>query len=230
MTDHATDEVTAVPSGTLRKPGWSPEAVDISPRRARKHAMAATVRDLIRDLSQLDVETVDDTTLEGLETALDTAAALLQSAPDIRGEDGSTASSRSGPDGALFERSPFTGRSNALAAPLVLSFDGTTTLGHATYHDAYEGPRGQVHGGAVIAAFDDLLGVAQAASGTAGFTGTLSVRLVKLTPLNQRIDYEAGVDRVEGRKIIAWGKAYHDGELLAEAEGIFVRPATRPAR
>jgi hypothetical protein len=81
-----------------------------------------------------------------------------------------------------------------------------------------------VHGGYVISAFDDLLGVAQAASGTAGFTGTLSVRLHAGTPLNQRIDYEAGVTSHQGRKVIAWGKSYADGRLLAEAEGIFIEP------
>jgi acyl-coenzyme A thioesterase PaaI-like protein len=81
-----------------------------------------------------------------------------------------------------------------------------------------------VHGGFVIAAFDDLLGVAQAASGTAGFTGTLTVRLVARTPLHERIDYEAGVQERSGRKVTVWGRSTLNGELLAEATGIFIAP------
>ena len=82
-------------------------------------------------------------------------------------------------DSSLFERSPLSGRSNPLAAPLVLEFVGEQTFGRATYGDAYEGPPGLVHGGYVISAFDDLLGVAQAASGIAGLTGTLTVKLLR---------------------------------------------------
>jgi hypothetical protein len=105
-----------------------------------------------------------------------------------------------------------------------MEFEGDQTRGHATYPDYYEGPPGLVHGGYVISAFDDLLGVAQAASGIAGFTGTLTVKLLGGTPLNRRIDYQAGVTSVNGRKVIAWGKSFLDGVLLAEAEGIFIEP------
>jgi hypothetical protein len=45
------------------------------------------------------------------------------------------------------------------------------------------------------------------------------------TPLSRAIDYEGGVDRVDGRKIHAWGRSTCDGELLAEAEGIFISSA-----
>lgn len=203
---------------------WPPSAIDASPRRTRKHAMADQVRDLIRDLSQLDVEALDDVSLEDLEGHLASALKILAAAPDVRSPGGGTASSAPGDDGALFERSPLTGRSNPLAAPLHLDFDGHDTTGWAIYHEAYEGPPGCVHGGVVIAAFDDLLGVAQAASGSAGMTGTLTVVLRATTPLNQLIDYEAGVTSIAGRKITAWGRSFHDGKLLAECTGIFIAP------
>ena len=106
----------------------------------------------------------------------------------------------------------------------MLEFDGDLTCGHATYGEVFEGPPGLVHGGFVISAFDDLLGVAQAASRMAGLTGTLEVRLRRGTPLHRRIDYEAGVASVAGRKITAWGRSLLDGEVLAEATGIFIQP------
>jgi len=199
---------------------WHPEYLEPSPRRARKHALADELRGLVEDVLMLDVEAADEEALAEAEVRLALLRKAFTNMPDIR---------ENGPhltpvDNSLFERSPLSGLSNALAAPLVLEFDGTTTRGYATYPPHYEGPPGLVHGGYVISAFDDLLGVAQAASGVAGFTGTLSVRLHAGTPLNQRIDYEAGVGEVKGRKVIAWGKAFCDGTLLAEAEGIFIEP------
>ncbi len=75
-----------------------------------------------------------------------------------------------------------------------------------------------------MGAFDELLGVAQESSGRAGYTGTLKVVMRRPTPLFERIDYEAGLDRIEGRKVFMWGRSYCGGELLCEAEGIFIAP------
>ena len=199
---------------------WFPSDPPASPRRLRKHVLAQQVRALIDDVLMLDVEAADEADLATAEERLVLAHKAFTGMPDIRDN---------GPhltpvDSSLFERSPLSGRSNALAVPLVLEFVGDMTLGHATYPAYYEGPPGLVHGGYVISAFDDLLGVAQAASGIAGFTGTLTVKLLGGTPLNRRIDYEAGVREVKGRKVIAYGRATLDGVLLAEAEGIFIEP------
>jgi hypothetical protein len=205
----------------LSQTAWFPVDDPPSPRRLRKHALADEVRALVADVLYLDVEGTDDEALAEAETRLTDARKAIASLPDIRGK-GGVYGNRG--DASLFERSPLSGRCNALAAPLVLEFAGDRTIGHATYGEAYEGPPGSVHGGYVISAFDDLLGVAQAASGTAGFTGTLSVRLVARTPLHERIDYEAGVESRSGRKVIVWGRSTLRGEVLAEATGIFVAP------
>jgi hypothetical protein len=200
---------------------------DLTPRRRRKHVMADTLRSLVEDVLFLDVEGADEAQLETAQQALTRAHEVLAAEPGI-------------PDRNLHvwpvdnlhsERSPFCGRSNALAAPLRLWFDGDLTYGQATYGDAYEGPPGSVHGGHVIAAFDDVLGVAQSASGIAGLTGTLSVKLLNRTPLNTRIDYVAGVRDVSGRKVTAWGEARLGDLVLAEATGIFIEPrGGHPAR
>ena len=205
----------------MSQSSWFPADDAPSPRRLRKHALADEVRALVADVLYLDVETVDEDDLIEAEARLAEARKTIAALPDIRGK-GGVYGNRG--DASLFERSPLSGRCNALAAPLVLEFDGPRTLGHATYGEAYEGPPGSVHGGYVISAFDDLLGVAQAASGTAGFTGTLSVRLVARTPLHERIEYEAGVQERSGRKVTVWGRSALRGEVLAEATGIFVAP------
>lgn len=200
---------------------WFPLDGPPSARRMRKHALADEVRALIADVLYVDVEQVEEDALVEAEQRLAEARKAVAALPDIRGK-GGVYGNRG--DVSLFERSPLSGRCNALAAPLTVTYDGDRTMAHATYGEAYEGPPGSVHGGHVIAAFDDVLGVAQAASGTAGFTGTLSVRLVARTPLHERIDYEAGVQEHSGRKVTVWGRSTLRGELLAEATGVFIAP------
>ena len=199
---------------------WFPQDPPPSAKRLRKHALADQLRGLIADLVMLDVENADDSELDAVEEAFAQADKAFRAMPDVR----DTGLHFSANESSLFERSPLSGRGNAMAAPLVLEFVGDKTYGHATYGEAFEGPPGLVHGGYVISAFDDLLGVAQAASGIAGFTGTLSVKLLGGTPLHREIRYEAGVTERSGRKIIAYGRSYLGDQLLAEATGIFIEP------
>jgi hypothetical protein len=65
------------------------------------------------------------------------------------------------------------------------------------------------------------------ASGDAGFTGRLTVTMRRPTPLFMPIEYEAGVTSKDGRKITCWGRSTADGELVAEAECLFIIPKNR---
>jgi acyl-coenzyme A thioesterase PaaI-like protein len=190
--------------------------------RRIKHELAEATRRLVEGVALLDVGDTDPGELGRLVTAVEEVTGRVAALPSLRRHGGAALSPH--PDGALTERSGISGRSNPMAPPLRIRVDGDRTLGAAVYGDAYEGPPGCLHGGFVAAAFDDLLGCAQMASGTAGFTGTLTIRMRKPTPLNTRIDYEAGVTRVSGRRIMCWGRSTAEGVLLAEAEGIFVTP------
>ena len=140
---------------------------DTSPRQQRKHALADHVRQLVDDVLFLDAAAASEEALAAAEAALSATVRAFEALPDIPDRNLHIAPI----DNNHAERSPLTGRSNALAAPLRLWFDGELTRGEATYADAYEGPPGLVHGGYVIAAFDDLLGVAQAASAGPGSPG-----------------------------------------------------------
>jgi acyl-coenzyme A thioesterase PaaI-like protein len=190
--------------------------------RRAKHELAESTRRLVDEVALLDVREADGAEVHRVLADVRELADRLAAVPSLRRHGGAATSPY--PDGALTERSGISGRSNPLAPPLRLRVDGDRTVGAAVWGDAYEGPPGCLHGGFVAAAFDDLLGCAQMASGTAGFTGTPTVRMRKPTPLHTRIDYEAGVTRVSGRRIVCWGRATDDGVLLAEAEGTFVTP------
>jgi acyl-coenzyme A thioesterase PaaI-like protein len=122
--------------------------------------------------------------------------------------------------------SPLSGTSNAIAPPLVMRVvddgDGPPTIeGEVVFGPAYEGPPGHVHGGFVAAMFDELLGFAQMGP---GFTATLTIKYLKPTPLNQKLQLSAAVDRVEGRKRWVRGTCELDGVRLSEAEGLFIAP------
>ena len=199
---------------------WFPPPGTATPPYAAKHRIAAHVRAITERLVGLDVEEMDGEELVELEELTAALRDRLDALPNHR-RNGSLATVPL-PDGALVERSPVSGRGNPLAPPLTYSFDGQTTRAWAVFSEAYEGPPGGVHGGYIAAAFDEILGVAQIAGNAAGFTGSLTVRYHRLTPVGRRVEYEAGLGERDGRKMKLWARSTADGELVAEAEGLFI--------
>jgi hypothetical protein len=189
---------------------------------ARKHRLVRQTKRLVELVAHLDADEADPDAIDGLSEAVAEVAARLEPLPSLHAFGG--LSMTPGHQGALLERSGISGRCNPLAAPVQWEPDGEILRGWATYSPAYEGPAGHVHGGFVAAAFDDLMGCAQMASGIAGYTGTLTVKMLRPTPLERRIDYTAGVDRVDGRKIYVWGTSECDGERLGECQIVFIAP------
>jgi hypothetical protein len=202
---------------------WVADAAAPGSPRAAKHALTREVQRLIEGVALLDTDegTWDVAKVTALTAAVAALALEVEPSPDARRRG---LAGREGFAGALTERSGISGKGNPLAAPLHLRFEGERARGWATFGAAYEGPPGTVHGGFVAAAFDDMMGFAQMASGFAGYTGTLTVKMRRPTPLGRRIDFEAGLDRVDGRKIFCWGKSWDEDTLLCEATILFVAP------
>jgi acyl-coenzyme A thioesterase PaaI-like protein len=187
----------------------------VSPQRLR---LAEAVRHLV-DATL----TLEDATEEQLGTAADLTEAVARHLgrephDDDRGVRGR---SETGHDEYL-PRSPLVGTVSPLAPPMTwtASADGVHMRG--TYHAAYEGPPGYVHGGWVALTFDELLGMANIASGHPGMTGRLTVRYLKPTPVHRPVELRGRTERVEGRRIVSTGELYVDGVRTAEAEGLFV--------
>jgi hypothetical protein len=205
---------------------WLMNTANARGARAQKHMLVEEAKKVVERVALLDTDRVGEDTFAELIEATAHLAEVLDRPPSVRERGGLSASGSD--DSILTERSGISGRSNPLAPPMEFLLDGEVTRGHATWGAAYEGPQDCLHGGFVAAAFDDLLGCAQMASGIAGFTGTLTVKMIKPTPLYRRIDYSAGVDRTQGRKIWCWGTAHDGDKLLAEAECLFIAPAGGP--
>lgn len=123
---------------------------------------------------------------------------------------------------AHFDHSPLIGAANPVAPPLHMWVEGDRIVGECLFGDAYEGPPGSVHGGFVAAAFDELLGKAQALSGTPGMTANLVVNYRRPTPLRTRIRYEGWLVQVDGRKLFTGARSFADGVVTAEAEALFI--------
>lgn len=124
---------------------------------------------------------------------------------------------------------PVSGTCNPVAAPLETTKiadgadgpDGRRTQGRIRFGPAYQGPPGHVHGAMIAAMYDDLLGMSQLA---VGFTGSITVKYLRPTPLHRDLDVAAWVAGVDGRKRWLRGTCHLDGVLLSEAEGLFIAP------
>jgi acyl-coenzyme A thioesterase PaaI-like protein len=123
----------------------------------------------------------------------------------------------------FFPYSPVVGPLSPIAPPIVVRFDGERLRGSVTLSATYAGPPGAVHGGIVAMVFDELLGAVNACLGLGAFTGTLSIRYERLTPIEAELEVESWVDRTEGRKVYTVGTIRAAGEVTARAEGVFIR-------
>lgn len=117
------------------------------------------------------------------------------------------------------------GLRNPIAPPLEVHADGEgRAWSDFRLGAAYEGAPGLVHGGVISLVLDQVLGNVVSRSGRPGMTGTLTIVYRQATPLG-RLRCEAWVDRREGIK--TWAKARLstvDGQVTAEAEGVFILP------
>ena len=119
------------------------------------------------------------------------------------------------------------GLRNAIAPPLTIHHDddGTRCWSEFTLNSAYEGPPGLVHGGVCALVLDHVLGEAASAGLTKPlFTGTLTVRFVRGTPLG-KLRADAAVERAEGVKSFVSGHLSDAEGITVEAEGIFIKPS-----
>jgi acyl-coenzyme A thioesterase PaaI-like protein len=126
-----------------------------------------------------------------------------------------------------FPTSPMIGYANPIAPPVELwavAGEGgqREVRGRVTFDYPYEGPPTCVHGGVIAELFDELLGLSNILVGLGAMTGTLTIKYRRPTPLLAPLELAARHTRSEGRKVYAWGGIYHQGELTAEAEGVFI--------
>jgi acyl-coenzyme A thioesterase PaaI-like protein len=103
--------------------------------------------------------------------------------------------------------------------------EGYEVHGEATFSPTYAGPPDSVHGGIIAAVFDEVLSMANVITGKAGFTGTLTIKYHRKTPLNTPIELWGANVRQDGRKQHSRAEMRVNGEVTASAEGLFISAA-----
>ena len=209
--------------------------MDSSESTAPQVAHPSTTEELVDALRSLvATQRTADAPLDVLEraTALAREATTLLAPHVVDGTPGQNALRAAYPDreqfatgdpARFFPYSPVVGPLNALAPPVVFTFDGERMRGQGVLGAPYTGPPGTVHGGVVAMVLDELLGAVNACLGLGAYTGTLTVRYERPTPIGRELVFDAGVDRTEGRKVFTVGTISVDGTVTARAEGVFIR-------
>ncbi len=199
--------------------GWeSPELRAVTPQQQAARDVADALRRLARSLETTSASVEE---LDGLAATIDGLTEALAGSDGTRSVDGD-APAVVYQAHRLRERSPFIGRANPVALPLVVEFveDGIDAV--ANFSTLYEGPPGCLHGGYIAGIFDEVLGAAQTLAGQAGMTGRLTVHYRSPTPLNTDLHLRARLESVNGRKIVCKGTLHAGDRLCAEAEGLFI--------
>ena len=92
-----------------------------------------------------------------------------------------------------------------------------------TFGPRAQGPPLHAHGGAIAAVLDEAMGTCAWMNGHMVVAVNIDVDYRRMVPLGYPLDLRCAVTRVEGRKVFAHGDLRtHDGEIVAESEGIFV--------
>ena len=190
----------------------------VTPAQKSARAAADAVRRMIR---ALETTTASADELDALVEVLDSITAGIKTDLDRSTDEGDTGLSIRQAH-RLRERSPFIGRANPVALPLVMEFLDGRIEAKVEFGTLYEGPPGCLHGGYIAGIFDEVLGAAQTFSGQAGMTGRLTIHYRSPTPLDTELTLRAELVSVSGRKILCKGTLWAGERLCAEAEGLFI--------
>ena len=117
-------------------------------------------------------------------------------------------------------------RGNILTIPMeAAKTDDGRIAGWARFARFHLGRNNAVHGGALGMLFDSVLGLtASVLSGSRRQrTAYLKINYRHIVPIEKELQFDAGVDRIQGRKIFVSGRLSDGDTLLTEAEALFVR-------
>jgi acyl-coenzyme A thioesterase PaaI-like protein len=116
-------------------------------------------------------------------------------------------------------------RGNILTIPMnAHKTDDGRIEGWARFARFHLGRNGAVHGGCLGMLFDTVLGLTSSviSGGPRQRTAFLHINYRQIAPIEKKLQIDAGVDRVEGRKIFVSGRLRDGDTVLADAEALFV--------
>jgi acyl-coenzyme A thioesterase PaaI-like protein len=114
------------------------------------------------------------------------------------------------------------GMANPMGVAAHLWREGDEAVCQVTLGAAFEGAPGRAHGGIVAALLDETMGLVMSMSQAPAFTGRLSVTYRAPTPVGVALEARAHLQDRTGRKMVILAELRAAGQLLAEAEGLFI--------
>ena len=192
-------------------------AADVARLRDIYEPLTASVRELVDATIRTEA---DAETVAAVKADIDAAVARLRS----RQLDGAFGVRHTSSGESMSWGNAVIGIRNALAPPVKVHRDQTGRTS-ADFHlgAAYEGPPGHVHGGVSALILDHVLGEAASPEGKPRFTGSITMRYVRATPLGP-LHAEAIRTRTEGVKTYCAGHISDAEGVTVEAEGVFITP------
>lgn len=100
--------------------------------------------------------------------------------------------------------------------------DTDEVIARVTFRRFHLGGGGAAHGGAVSLVFDSLLGGLANSGRSRSRTVHLEIDYRRITPIGVELELQGKVIREEGRKRFLSGSLSFDGNVLAEAHGLFL--------
>jgi acyl-coenzyme A thioesterase PaaI-like protein len=192
----------------------------------RADTAEARLADAVRRLMDASVLT-DADDAERLEVAarIDAISEQLEGPEDVRLAAGTRWPSREKMVQGDRDHNPVAGPANPLSPPMLVTVgENDEVSAELAMRPIHEGPPGGVHGGWVASLLDQLLGIANIASGNPAMTGELTIRYRRPTPIGVPLSLRARTTAVNGRRVETTGEIVADGEVTASAVGTFIRP------
>ena len=186
-----------------------------------RQRLASATRALNEKLVSTDI---DPELAAALTEKIEGLAAELSQAQQVTGlVDMAKRSQRGTIDDVMGELVSVGGRSHPCSPELRWQEASNRITGTVKFSQAFEGPPGHVHGGWVAGVLDHLMGMTHVRTGHPGMTGGLSVRYLKPTPLNQRIEVSAQATELDDKRTEVKAEMRFGETTTAKAEAIFVR-------
>lgn len=126
------------------------------------------------------------------------------------------------PSGRRFDL-PNRGSILSIPVDLTITEDGRIR-GTALFRRFHLGRNGAVHGGSLAHLFDSLLGFTafKLSESRKQRTAYLHVNYRRIAPIEKELQVDAGIDRIEGRKIFVVGRLLDGDDVLCDADALFV--------
>jgi len=173
------------------------------------------------------------TTLDRLADRLEVGAVRRRVVESFGGDFWAQQADDGGVVGSYDDR-PFSGRSSPWGLDLEVHRHGGEIIGLLTLGSAHEGAPDRSHGGIVAGLFDDVFGFVLGILQEPAFTGELTVRYLRPTPLHRPLACRGRLAERTGRKIWIEGELIDlsTDEEVARGRGLFIavdRAAMVPA-